>query len=118
MAAIATTTRTAAPFQATVTTLGASDTLAYTARQNMVLELRNTTGSPVVVTVDGSGSSAAVPVSGSGGLTVDLTAGKAITVPGVIGATMVVPLDNMSAYLSGTVAVTGGTGVTATLLSD
>ena len=118
MAAITITTRQAVPHAASVTALSASDTLAYVPKKNMVMELRNTTASPVVVTIDGADASAAFPVAGTGGLTVDLSVGKAVTVPGVVGATMVVPLDAMINFLQGTVAVTGGTGVTATVLSD
>lgn len=118
MAAISITTRSAQPFQAAVTALGASDTLAYVPKKNQVMELRNTTASPVVVTIDGDEASAAFPVPGTGGTTVDLSTGKEVTVPGVIGAVMVVPLDALSNYMKGDITVTGGTGVTATVLSD
>jgi len=118
MAAITITKRAAAPFQVTVTTLTAADTLAYVPKKNQVLELRNTTASPVVVTLDGDAASATFPIPGTGGTTTNLSGGKDITVPGVIGATMVVPLDSLTNYLQGAVAVTGGVGVTATVLSD
>lgn len=102
-------------FTVTRTALGASDTLTYLPRTNQVLELFNTTASPVVVTIDGSTSSAAYPVPGTGG-TMDLTAGKAVTVPA--NGTVAIRLDTIAAYLGGTVAVTGGTGVTAHLYNN
>ncbi len=118
MAALVLTARAAAPHAATVNTLSASDTLEYNPKKNQVLELRNTTASPVDVIIDGSGASAAAPVPGTGGTTVNLSAGKTITVPGVIGATMIVPLDALSSYLQGNIVVTGGVGVTAIVLTD
>lgn len=117
MAALTITTRSANPQNATVNTLSASDTLAYVAGKNMELELRNTTASPVVVTVRGS-TATSVTVGGTGGATFDVSSGKAITVPGVIGATARVPLDSLSAYLKGSITVTGGTGVTAVVWSN
>lgn len=93
------------------TVLSASDTLVYV--QGSTLELFNTTASPVVVTIDGSGSTTISPV-GYGG-TIDVSAGKAITVPA--SSTVYVNLDSISAFLAGTVAVTGGVGVTAHIVA-
>lgn len=118
MAALVKTTRAAAPHAVTVNTLSASDTLTYDPTKNQEMELRNTTASPVTVTIDGSGASAALEVPGTGGTTLDLSAGKDIIVPGVIGATVRVPLNSLSKYLVGNVVVTGGVGVTATILTD
>ncbi len=118
MAVIVLTPRTAAPITVTVNTLTASDTLAYVPNQNFVLELRNTTASPVVVAIKGANASAAFPIQGTGGTTVDLTGGKSITVPGVIGATVAVSLDALPSYLLGAVTVTNGTGLTASVLTN
>lgn len=118
MAAITITKRSANPHSVTVTALGASDTLAYVPRKNMELLLENTTASPVTATIDGDDASATFPVPGTGGMTVDLSVGKAVQVPGVIGATVRVPLDSMTNFLQGDVVVTGGTGLTARVLSD
>lgn len=98
---------------ATVTTLTASDVLPYVSGGQQVLQLFNTTALPVVVTIDGAGSTTISP-EGYGG-TLDVSAGKAITVGA--NATVFVNLDSISAFLAGAVAVTGGVGVTATLLS-
>lgn len=99
------------PVAITRTALSASDTLAYTKGGKQQLFLYNTTASPVVVTITGSGASTISP-EGYGG-TISVAAGKAITVP-ASGSTLV-DLDDISAYLVGTVTVTGGTGVTAHL---
>lgn len=118
MAALTLTQRLAAIYNATVNALSASDTLAYDSSKSQMLELRNTTASPVVVTIDGSAAPAALAVPGTGGTTLDLTAGKAVTVPGVIGATTMVPLNSLSNYLQGTITLTGGVGVTAIVYTD
>jgi|ERR1044071_948183 hypothetical protein len=103
----------AAAINPTVRALSASDTLTYAQGAGQVLELFNTTGSPVVVTLTGSAPDTSVPVSGYG--SVSAAGGKAVTVPA--NAWTVVPLDAISHYLAGTgtVTVTGGTGVTAVL---
>jgi len=94
-----------------VTTLTASDTLTYVAGSGQVLNLFNTTASPVVITVDGSlGTTVSVKGYGS----VSVAAGKELTV--AANGTLAVELDAISAFLVGTVAVTGGVGVTASLL--
>lgn len=94
----------------TKTTLTASDTLTYnTARQQLLL-LQNTTGAIVNVTIDGNGgTTVAVPGYGS----VDVSAGKVIAVPA--NGQTAVKLSAISVYLQGTIAVTGGVGVTAML---
>lgn len=99
------------PFVPTVTTLTASDTLTYKPQTKQVLLLTNTTASPVVVTIDGDGGTAISP-SGYGG-TISVAAGKAITV--AANGVQAVKLSDISAFLQGVVAVTGGVGVTAIL---
>lgn len=102
-----------AAFNLTVTTLTASDTLVFSSGAGQVLQLFNTTASPVVVTLTGDTPTALSP-AGYGG-TVTTTGGKAVTVP-ASGWTYV-HLDAISAFITGTnpVAVTGGTGVKAAL---
>lgn len=94
----------------TVTTLTASDVLTYNTAKQQLLVLENTTASPVVVTVDGS-TGTTIAVGGYG--SVDVSAGKTITVPA--NGYQYVKLSAISAFLSGTVAVTGGVGVKAML---
>lgn len=103
----------AAPINPTRTTLTASDTLTYVVGAGQYLSLDNTTASPVVVTLTGSAPSASIPVPRLGN--VSATGGKAVTVP-ASGET-VIRLDSIGAYLdgSGTVTVTGGTGLVAIL---
>lgn len=103
----------AGAFTPTQLVLGASDTFTYTADVNSLLVFYNTTGTPVIVTVDGSaGTTVSVPGTGT---TTSVAAGVAITVPA--NAYKAVRLDTISAYLQGTIAMTGGTGVTAILLA-
>lgn len=99
-------------FAATITTLTASDTLIYKSGSLQTLILRNPTAGSLTVTLDGD-QSTTVSVSGMGDVSV--SAGKSITV--AAGATRAVRLDTIAAYLKGTVAVTGGTGLEAILLT-
>lgn len=110
MAAITATTVGTAVAAPTVTTLTAADTLTYNAAKRQLLLLQNTTGAPVVVTIDGS-TGTTIAVGGYG--SVDVSAGKAITVPA--NGAQFVQLSAISTFLQGTVAVTGGVGVTAML---
>jgi hypothetical protein len=114
MAAItATSTRVNGDFVVTETALGASDTLTYSSGGRQLLILRNPTGASVAVTIDGSAGTTISP-SGYGG-TVSVASGKTINV--AAGATRCVNLDTISAFCQGTVAVTGGTGVYASILT-
>lgn len=114
MAAIAETSiNQAGPFTPTKTILSAADTLTYTAASGQTLVMYNITASPVVVTLDGdTGTTVVVP--NTGGVTLSVASGLAVTVPA--NGFHVVHLDKVSAYLSGVVAVTGGVGVIAALL--
>ena len=103
----------AGPFTATKTILTAADTLAYTAGASQELVMYNITASPVVVTIDGSAGTTIV-VPNTGGTTLSVASGLAVTVPA--NGFQVVMLDKVSAYLNGTVAVTGGVGVIACIL--
>lgn len=96
----------------TKTTLGASDTISYASGTGQVLVLENTSGGSLTATIDGSGSTTISPTGL--GATVDVSAGYAITVAD--GATKVVKLDTIAAYLAGTVAVTGASGMKAYIL--
>lgn len=96
------------------TTLTASDTLAYDPTvSGSILILRNPTGGAVSPTITGSTAPASIPVSGYG--TVSAAGGYAVgSIPA--GGARVVPLDTISRYLSGTVTITGGTGLVAAFL--
>lgn len=107
----ATSTKQNGPFTPTVTTLTAADTLVYLPSRHQLLELRNTTGTPVVVTIDGDGGTTISP-AGYGG-TISVASGKPITVPA--NGIQSVVLSTISAFTQGTVAVTGGVGVVAVL---
>lgn len=114
MATISNTSKSVAgPFNPTKTILSAADVLTWTSGQNAELILYNITAAPCVVTIDGSGASTVV-VPGAGATTANLAAGLAVTVP-ADGFT-VIRLDTISAYLAGTIAVTGGVGVIACVI--
>jgi hypothetical protein len=99
----------------TETTMTASDTLTYIPGAGQILRLRNATAGALTVTITGS---AAVSRTYPEGGTVNYAAGFST---GSIGATtgdVLVKLDSISAYLDGTVTLTGGTGIKASLLNQ
>jgi hypothetical protein len=113
MAVIAATNMQAAGVRTvTETTLGASDTFVYNASRNPVLYLNNETGGALTVTIDGSGGTT-VPVAGIGNVSV---ADGYSTGSIAAGGVRAIVLSTISKYLQGTVTVTGGTGIVASLL--
>lgn len=96
----------------TMTTMTASDTLTYKAGQGQILILRNGTAGALTPIIDGAGATT-VPVQGIG--SVDVSTGYSV---GSIaaGAQVAIPLDTISAYLVGVITITGGTGLSASLL--
>lgn len=97
----------------TQTTLNGTDSLVYNASARPVLVLRNPTAGALSPVIDGNGGTT-VQVAGVG--SVDVSGGYAV---GSIAATtgiVAIPLDSISAYLQGTIAITSGTGLVATLL--
>jgi uncharacterized protein YjlB len=106
-----------APYNATRTTLSASDTMTYVGN-GQELHLYNITASSVTVTLTGSAATTISPV-GYGG-TISVATGKAVIVPAgtATAGHTVVPLDSISAFLAGTITVTGGVGVVAMLLNN
>jgi hypothetical protein len=88
---------------AVVNTASASDTMTYVYGTNQLVELNNTTGGSLTMVIKGSAPSAAYPISGTS-TTVDLTAGFSIVV--AAGATKIINLDKIKAYLTGTGVVT------------
>ena len=95
----------------TETTLNGTDSLVYNASGREVLVLRNPTGGAISPVIDGNGGTT-VPVAGVGN--VDVSGGFAVgSIPA--GQARAIPLDTISAYLQGTVAVNSGTGLVAAL---
>lgn len=113
MATIASSAIAAGVNAVTETTLTSADTFAYVANGRQVLILNNGTAGALTVNIDGDGAST-VNVGGVG--PVDISGGYSTGAIG-IGEIVAIPLDSIKAYLSGTIAVTGGTGITATLLT-
>jgi hypothetical protein len=95
-------------FAAAETALSSDDTITYDASKKQLLQLRNTTASPVVVTIDGSGGTS-VSVDGLGAVSV--ASGLAISVPANTVRSVI--LSSIRYYCSGVVHLTGGTGVSA-----
>lgn len=95
--------------------LTASDTINWPKRRpGSLLILRNTTAGALSPTITGAQASAAIPVKEYG--TVSAAAGLAVgSIPA--GAMRVIPLDSRKAFLEGALTITGGTGLTASLLS-
>lgn len=91
---------------------GTTDAFTYVAGRGALLVLRNPTAGALTPVIDGDGASS-VAVSGVG--SVDVSAGYSV---GSIaaGAVKVVRLDSIREYLAGTIAVTGGTGLIASIL--
>lgn len=96
----------------TRTTLTASDTFTYNQSASPVLILDNVTAGPLTVTIDGADGTT-VPVQGIG--SVSVAAGYA-TGAIAAGACVAIPLQSVDQYLKGIIAVTGGTGIKATLI--
>lgn len=113
-AIVATSMAKGTPRASTRTTLGASgNAITYTAGGGQVLVLHNPTGGSLTPTIIGSTATTA-DIEGVG--TVNVSAGLSL---GAIaaGLQLVVPLDFIAQYLKGTIDITGGTGLVATLLN-
>lgn len=95
-----------------VTLTGTADTFTFRQGTGQILVLRNATGGALSPIIDGDGG-ASVPVDGLG--MVSVASGYPV---GSIaaGAAAVIPLDTIFQYLQGAIAITGGTGIVASLL--
>ena len=98
----------------TQTTLNGTDSFVYVQGVSRYLVLRNPTAGALSPVIDGNGATSEyVPsigtVATSGGFAVGSIAA---------GAVKIVDLHAISAYLKGDIAVTGGTGLVATLLAE
>lgn len=95
-----------------VTLTGTSDTFTYNESKEPVLVMRNATAGSLSPVIDGNGSTT-IAVAGYG--TLDVSAGYAV---GSIaaGSVRAIPLKTISAFLRGTIAITGGTGLVCSLL--
>jgi hypothetical protein len=96
-----------------VTLTGTADTFTYIPGKRQILIMRNATGGALSPIIDGNGGTTVVR-DGVG--SIDVSGGYAV---GSIaaGAVRVIPLDTVSAYLQGVIAITGGTGLVCSLLS-
>ena len=97
----------------TETTLtGTADTFTYRSGGKQVLILRNPTGGALSPVIDGNGGTTA-SIDGLG--VVSVASGYSV---GSIadGEAVAIPLDTINKYLAGTIAITTGTGLVASLL--
>jgi len=91
---------------------GTADTFTYRQGTGQILILRNGTGGALSPVIDGDGGSS-VGVDGLG--VVSVASGYPVgSIPA--GAAVAIPLDTIYQYLQGTISITGGTGLTASLL--
>lgn len=112
MAAIASINAGIGAFAVAETALSADDTITFDATRQQHMSLRNTTGAPVVVTLDGTGGTT-VAVQGIG--SVSVASGLAITVPA--NSRVDVILSTVSKYCQGVVHLTGGVGVSVAIVN-
>lgn len=96
----------------TETTLNGSDSFTY--ERGDVLLLRNPTAGALTPILDGADGTT-WPAEGLGN--VSISAGLSLDAIAA-GAARAVPLDSIRAYLQGTVAITGGTGLVAAILRN
>lgn len=108
----ATNMRASGAVAAAVSTLTSSDDFVYNSALRAVLILNNVTGGALSPVIDGDGASnVGVPGVGS----VDISGGY--TVPSIAAGDMVaIQLDSIKEYLAGTIAITSGVGIEASLL--
>lgn len=96
----------------TLGTLGGSNSFVYSRGANQFLVINNPTGSGIACTIDGDGGTT-VGVPGVGAVSV--SSGYSV---GTIaaGASVVIQLDSIDAYLQGTISITGS-GLTAFIIN-
>jgi len=94
------------------TTLTASDTITYNPSKVQVMLLTNTTAGALTLTIDGDGGTS-VNVPGIGAVSV--AAGKTVVIPATTGS-KAITLSTISAFMKGTVTLTGAVGAKIRLL--
>lgn len=97
----------------TETTLNGTDSFTFNPTKNPIMILKNTTGAPITATFVGS---TATTVAFDGVPSVSVAAGYATTAIAATTGVVAVPLNSIKEYLRGTLTITGGTGLIATLL--
>lgn len=97
----------------TETTLNGTDSFTFNPTKNPIMILKNTTAGPLTATFVGS---TATTVAFDGVPSVSVAAGYATTAIAATTGVVAVPLNSIKEYLRGVLTITGGTGLTATLL--
>jgi hypothetical protein len=111
-AIVATTALGAGSRVVTETTLNGTDSFTFNSTKNPIMILRNPTTGALTATFVGS---TATTVAFDGVPSVSIAAGYATTSIAATGV-VAVPLNSIKEYLRGTLTITGGTGLVATLL--
>lgn len=94
---------------------GTLDTFVFRAGQGQILILRNSTAGALSPVINGSTNT---PVSSDGLGIVPTVSGKAVgSIPATTGIVMI-PLDSIAQYLKGTISITSGVGLVATLIKS
>ena len=102
------------PRASTRTTLTATgNSIPFVPGQGQILVLHNPTGGSLTPVINGSGNVAA-EIEGAG--EINFAAGLSLG-PIAAGAQILVHLDFIAQYLKGTIDITNGTGLVATLLN-
>jgi len=98
----------------TRTTLTSSDTFVYDASRDPVLILDNVTAGALTPNIDGDGGTT-VNTPNLGAISVS----NGYPVPSIAaGACATIRLNTISSFLQGTVTITGGTGIRASILEQ
>ena len=96
----------------TETALDGTDTFAYSAGKGQTLILRNDTAGALSPIIDGDGATnVSIPGVGS----IDISGGYSVGSI-AIGETVTIKTESIEKYLAGTISITGGTALTASLL--
>lgn len=96
----------------TETTLDGSDSFTFNEYKNPILTFRNPTAGALTPVIDGDGGST-VNVQGLG--VIDVSGGYSVGSI-AIGGSKVVRVNTIKEHCQGTIAITGGTGLVATLM--
>ena len=91
---------------------GTTDSLVFNTTRNPLLNLRNPTAGALSPSIVGS---SATTVAVAGIAPVNVATGYAVGSIAV-GAMVSIPLNSIAGYLSGTITLTGSTGLVATLM--
>ena len=100
------------PVLLTEITLDGTDTFVVESSVTQYLHLKNDTAGAIPVTIVGDEAPATHICTGFGEITT-----SDISVNVDVGKTQIIPVSNLQSVLAGTATITGGTGLTASLVT-